>query len=156
MKKLFMITLLSVVLFGCKTNTATQLDFKKEVALKGNWILTAVSYPGSEYIKVNSFDIADSQCFVGSTWKFVSNNNKGQMALSKEGCPLFNSAISWLINKDGNFVMKLIDAGEKAKRVKEGYVLKLANQSENSFQLVDRINVGGSMADVVYQFQKTN
>ncbi|MBN8566776.1 MAG: lipocalin family protein [Flavobacteriales bacterium] len=156
MKKILMITLFSVFMMGCKTNTATQLDFKTEVALKGNWVITAVSYPGSEYIKVTSFDIADSQCFVGSAWKFVSNNNKGQMALTKAGCPSFSSAITWLVNKDGNFVMKLIDAGEKAKKVREGYVLKLANQSENSFQLVDRITVGGSMADVVYQFQKTN
>lgn len=156
MKKILMITLFSVFVMGCKTNTATQLDFKTEVALKGNWVITSVSYPGSEYIKVTSFDIADSQCFVGSTWKFISNNNKGEMALTKANCPAFSSPITWFVNKEGNFVMKVLNAGEKAKKVKEGYVLKLANQSENSFQLVDRITVGGSMADVVYQFQKTN
>jgi hypothetical protein len=44
--------------------------------MKGNWVISSVSYPGSEYIKVNSFQIADSQCFEGSTWKLVSNNNK--------------------------------------------------------------------------------
>lgn len=156
MKKILMITLFSVFVMGCKTNTATQLDFKTEVALKGNWVITSVSYPGSEYIKVTSFDIADSQCFVGSTWKFVSNNNKGEMALTKANCPAFSSPITWFVNKEGNFVMKVLNAGEKAKKVKEGYVLKLVSQSENSFQLVDRISVGGSMADVVYQFQKTN
>ncbi len=156
MKKLIFISLLSVLILSCKSNTATKLDNKAEVAMKGNWVIVSVSYPGTEYIKVNSFDIADSQCFVGSTWKFVSNNNKGEMALTKGGCPSFSSSITWLVNKEGNFVMKLIDADEKAKKVREGYVLKLANQSENSFQLVDRITVGGSMADVVYQFQKTN
>ncbi|MFY7741141.1 MAG: lipocalin family protein [Flavobacterium sp.] len=135
---------------------ATKLDNKAEVAMKGNWVIVSVSYPGSEYIKVNSFDIADSQCFVGSTWKFVSNNNKGEMVLTKASCPAFSSPITWFVNKEGNFVMKVLNAGEKAKKVKEGYVLKIANQSENSFQLVDRITVGGSMADVVYQFQKTN
>jgi len=45
---------------------------------------------------------------------------------------------------------------KKLKRVREGYVLKVANVSENAFQLVDRINVGGTMADVVYQFQRAN
>ncbi len=156
MKKLIFISLLSVLILSCKSNMATKLDNKAEVAMKGNWVIVSVSYPGSEYIKVNSFDIADSQCFVGSTWKFVSNNNKGEMVLTKASCPAFSSPITWFVNKEGNFVMKVLNAGEKAKKVKEGYVLKIANQSENSFQLVDRITVGGSMADVVYQFQKTN
>ncbi len=148
--------LLAVLVLSCKSNPATKLDNKAEVAMKGNWVISSVSYPGSDYIKVSSFDIADSQCFVGSTWKFVSNNNKGEMALTKAGCPAFSSPLTWYVNKEGNFVMKVLDAGEKAKRVREGYVLKVANQTENSFQLVDRITVGNSMADVVYQFQKTN
>lgn len=156
MKKVILLSILSVAIFACKTNTATKLDNKTEVAMKGNWVVASVYYPGSEVIKVNSFDLADSQCFVGSTWKFISNNNKGDMALTKAGCPAFSSPITWFVNKEGNFVMKVLDAGEKAKRVREGYVLKVANVSENSFQLVDRINVGGTMADVVYQFQRTN
>ncbi|MDP2159032.1 MAG: lipocalin family protein [Flavobacterium sp.] len=156
MKKVILLSILSVAIFACKTNTATKLDNKTEVAMKGNWVVSSVNYPGSEVIKVNSFDLADSQCFVGSTWKFISNNNKGDMALTKAGCPAFSSPITWFVNKEGNFVMKVLDAGEKAKRVREGYVLKVANVSENSFQLVDRINVGGNMADVVYQFQRTN
>lgn len=156
MKKVILLSILSVAIFACKTNTATKLDNKTEVAMKGNWVVSSVYYPGSEVIKVNSFDLADSQCFVGSTWKFISNNNKGDMALTKAGCPAFSSPITWFVNKEGNFVMKVLDAGEKAKRVREGYVLKVANVSENSFQLVDRINVGGTMADVVYQFQRSN
>ena len=47
-------------------------------------------------------------------------------------------------------------ATHKAKKVREGYILYLANQSETSFQLIDRIDVGGKMTDVVYQFQKVN
>ncbi len=156
MKKVIIFSILSVVIFACKTNTATKLDNKTEVAMKGNWVVSSVNYPGSEVIKVNSFDLADSQCFVGSTWRFISNNNKGDMALTKMGCPAFSSPITWFVNKEGNFVMKVLDAGEKAKRVREGYVLKVANVSENAFQLVDRINVGGTMADVVYQFQRAN
>lgn len=156
MKKLIALCFLSVFVFSCKSNPTTKLDIKSEVAIKGNWVVTSVNYPGSDVIKVSSFEIADSQCFVGSTWKFISNNNKGDMALTKSGCPAFSSPITWYINKEGNFVMKILDAGEKAKRVREGYMLRVANQTENSFQLIDRINVGGNMADVVYQFQRTN
>ena len=141
---------------GCKTNTATKLDNKTEVALKGNWNITSVTYPNQAYIKVTSFDIADSQCFVGSNWSFVSNNNKGQMSLSKAGCGEFSSPITWFINKDGNFVFKILSTGEKAKNVKDGYVLKVVNLTASSFQLIDNISVGNNLVEVVYQFQKTN
>ena len=49
--------------------------------------------------------------------------------------------------------MKILDEA-KAKTVNSGYVLTIANQTESSFQLIDKINVGGTMNDVVYQFEK--
>lgn len=155
MKKSIVLLLLSVFVMGCKSNQATKLDMKSEVAIKGNWEIVSVTFPGSEYMKINSFDIADSKCFVGSTWKFVSNNNKGNMALTKSNCPAFASDITWFINKEGNIVIKFLN-GEKAKKVTGGYVLKVANQTGTSFQLIDKANVGGNTAEVVYQFQKTN
>jgi curli biogenesis system outer membrane secretion channel CsgG len=158
MKKLLLLLSCTIVFIACKSTsaTSTKLDQKSEVKIKGNWTISAVTYPGSEYIKVNSFSIADSQCFVGSNWTFVSNNNKGTMALTKSNCTAFASPITWFINKEGQFVMKILDAGLKAKKVKEGYILFVANQTENSFQLLDKIEVGGKMTNVVYQFEKTN
>ena len=155
MKKIILLFTFSVLIFACKSKsaTSTKVDNKAEVALKGNWTIASVTYPSSDVIKVTSFDIADSRCFVGSTWKLVANNNKGNMALTKSGCVNFNSAITWFINKEGNFVMKILDES-KAKKVKEGYVLKVANQKDNSFQLVDKINVAGTITDVVYQFER--
>ncbi|MDI1305982.1 MAG: lipocalin family protein [bacterium] len=145
-----------VLMFACKSTsaTSTNIDSKAQIAMKGNWVISSVSYPGSQYVKVNSFQIADSDCFVGSTWKFVSNNNKGEMALTKANCMAFSSPITWFVNKDKQFVLKVLNAGLKAKKVKEGYILMLANQTPTSFQLVDKIDVAGKMTDVVYQFQK--
>ena len=142
------------LVFSCKTNTATKVDNATERALKGDWEITSVKYPGSDVIKVNSFNIADAQCMVGSQWKLVSNNNTGTMIVQKSGCPSFESPITWFINKDGNFVMKILDTGEKAKRVQEGYILTVSNISENNFDLIDKINVGGKMTDVVYSFRR--
>ncbi|AWG21514.1 hypothetical protein FFWV33_08215 [Flavobacterium faecale] len=158
MKKLILLCAMSIMMFACKTSsvTNTKLDNKSEKAMKGNWVISSVSYPGSEYIKVNSFDLADSKCFEGSAWKFVSNNNKGTMDLTSASCTAFSSPITWFVNQEGQFVLKVLNAGEKAKKVRSGYVLAVANQTETSFQLVDKINVGGKMTDVVYQFQKIN
>lgn len=158
MRKLLLLSMLTIFFVSCKSKsvTNTAVDNKTERMMKGNWVISSVTYPGSEYIKVQSFDLADSQCFEGSTWKFISNNNKGDMALMKQDCMSFSSPISWFVNKDGQFVLKVLNAGEKAKKVRDGYILNMANQSENSFQLVDKINVGGNMTNVVYQFEKTN
>lgn len=156
MKKIILLGTLAILLFACKSKsvTETKLDRTSQVGMKGNWVISTVTYPGSEYIKVNSFQLADSECFEGSTWKLVSNNNKGEMALTKVGCPAFSSPITWFVNKEGQFVLKVLNAGEKARKVRDGYILRVANQSELSFQLIDKIDVGGKMTDVVYQFEK--
>jgi hypothetical protein len=158
MKRILFLTAIALVLFSCKSTSITnsKLDKGAQVAMKGNWVISSVSYPGSEYIKVNSFQIADSQCFEGSTWKLVSNNNKGNMSLTKYGCAPFTSPITWFVNREGEFVLKVLNADIKAKKVREGYVLQVANQTETSFQLIDKITVGGKLTDVVYQFQKAN
>jgi hypothetical protein len=122
MKKIITLMVLAVVLSACKTSSVTEksLDRKAQVAMKGNWVISSVYYPGSDYIKVNTFQLADSQCFVGSNWKFISNNNKGDMALIKSDCPMFSSPIRWFVNSDGQFILKILDAGEKAKKVRDG------------------------------------
>ncbi len=157
MKKIILISLLSVMIFSCKSKsaTSTKLDSKSQVAIKGNWQIVSVTYPGSDVIKVTSFDLADSKCFVGSTWKFISNNNKGNMALTSPKCTAYSTPITWFINKEGQFVLKILDAS-KAKTIKSGYVLTVANQTQSSFQLIDKINVAGKLTDVVYQFERLN
>jgi len=158
MRKLLLLGTLALLFVSCKSKsvTNTAVDNKTERMMKGDWVISSVTYPGSEFIKVQSFNLADSQCFQGSNWKLVSNNNKGEMSLTKSDCPSFSSPISWFVNKDGQFVLKVLNAGDKAKKVRDGYILNMANQSENSFQLIDKINVGGKMTDVVYQFEKLN
>ena len=158
MKKVICLILVFCLAYACKSKSATntKLDNKTEVALKGNWKISSVNFPGSEYIKVTSFNIADSKCFVESEWNFISNNNKGNMTIKKSGCASYSTGITWYVNKEGNMVIKFLDEGIKSKNVKEGYIVKVSNVSETTFQLIDKINVGGKLTDVVYQFQKIN
>lgn len=156
MKKLIYLLVVMAFVASCKSNPATKLDMKSEVMLKGDWKITSVAYPGSDYFKVTSFNIADAQCFVDSRWKFVSNNNKGEMALANSKCISYGSQITWFINKEGNIVMKFLSEGVKAKHTTSGYVLRVANQTERSFQLIDKVNVGGNTSEIVYQFERIN
>lgn len=149
MKKMLFLCASVMMLVSCKST----IDNKSQVGIKGDWIITSVNYPGSDMIKVNSFNIADAKCFEGSLWKFVSNNNKGTMELTKSGCPAFSSPIVWTITKTGDFTLKITE-GDKAKNVTQGYFLKVRNQSENAFQLVDNVNVGGKNTEIIYQFNR--
>jgi curli biogenesis system outer membrane secretion channel CsgG len=155
MKKTYLLLLIATFALGCKSKSATntKLNNKAEVAIKGDWNISSVTYPGSDYIKVSSFDVADSKCFVGSQWKFISNNNKGTMALNNASCGSFSSPITWFVNKEGQLVLKIINE-TKSKKVLSGYVLRVANMTDSSFQLIDKIDVGGKMVDVVYQYAR--
>ncbi len=155
MKKGIIILSLFLLVMGCKskeTVVSTKLDNKTEAILKGNWQIATVSFAGSDYLKVTSFNIADSKCFEGSEWQFISNNNKGTMFFNKANCPSYSSALTWYVNKEGFMVVKFLTEGVKAKHTVSGYVLKLVNVSETSFQLVDKVNVGGKMVDLTYNF----
>lgn len=157
MRKIVFIIVMSVFALACKpkqTVTNTKLDNKSERVLKGDWIVSSVNYVGSDVFKVTSFNIADAKCFEGSLWTFVSNNNTGEVSLNKANCVTYESKITWFINKDGNFVMKFLSEGVKAKHTVSGYVLKVVNQTETSFQLIDRAAVGSNSAEIVYQFDK--
>ena len=155
MRKTVAFLMLFIALVSCKSTsvTNTKLDQKTEVMLKGDWMITSVDFPGSDYLKVMSFRLDDSQCFVGSNWNFISNNNKGTMSLNNPNCPSFSSPITWYVNTDGNVVLKIIN-DYKAKNVNSGFILALNNLTENSFELVDTISVAGKTKNITYTFQR--
>jgi hypothetical protein len=161
LSEFLLVVVISTLLLSCKTTvptngTSTGSDRKLQSALKGIWKITGISYPGSEYIKVNSFHIADSKCLMGSTWQFIPNNNKGIMTMNSADCQAFTSSIVWNISKEGVFGLKFIDSGVKSKNVSQGYLMRFTTQTPTSFQLVDQINVGGQQKEITYQFEKVN
>lgn len=161
MFRIFLTLIFSFLIFACKTpapaeGTTTATDRKTQSELKGDWKITSVNFSGSGYFKINSFQIADSKCFVGSSWQFIPNNNKGNMNLNSADCSPFSSAIVWSISKDSVFSLKFINPGTKSKNVTQGFVLKFVSQSPGSFQLIDKVDIGGQPKEIVYQFEKTN
>lgn len=78
------------------------------------------------------------------------------MSLNAINCPAYSSAISWFINKNGEFVLKFLNAASRSAKVRQGFVLQLRNQTATSFQLVDTAVVEGQIINVVYEFYKNN
>lgn len=152
MKKIAFILIATIAFIGC----SPKVDTKSQVGLKGNWQISSVDYTGSNMFNIKSFQIADAKCFEGSTWKFVSNNNSGTMALTKAGCPSVEGNFKWTITPNQEFTLKFVGEGDKAKHVTAGFRLQVRNQNENYFQLVDNVNIGGKQTEVVYTFNKVN
>jgi len=157
MKKILLIFGLGVLFVGtsCSTYNSTSSHEKKEekLNLKGNWIITDISY-SSDYI-IKPFDeMVDISCFKGSTWKLVTNNNSGTYTVSNSDCVGFTTNIKFNVTKDGIFSFKKIPVGTNAKDVKSGYFLQIRSYDSESFELVQ--NLGANISPVVYYFHRAD
>ena len=101
MKKVLLTGMIGT-LFAVSCSSANQAqnaraDFMK---LKGSWEISSVDY--DKQCKIKPFDEgADAQCFVGSQWNLVPNNNTGSYALAGGGdCPTVTRAIKFDVSKD--------------------------------------------------------
>ena len=144
-------TLIAVSCSSANQAQNARADFMK---LKGSWEISSVDY--DKQCKIKPFDEgADAQCFVGSQWNLVPNNNTGSYALAGGGdCPTVTRAIKFDVNSEKQFSFKVIDAGVKAKNVTAGYVLDFQNQTPTSFTLVQNVPFEGKILKVYYNFTK--
>ena len=155
MKKVLLTGMIGT-LFAVSCSSANQAqnaraDFMK---LKGSWEISSVDY--DKQCKIKPFDEgADAQCFVGSQWNLVPNNNTGSYALAGGGdCPTITRAIKFDVNSEKQFSFKVIDDGVNAKYVTSGYVLDFQNQTPTTFTLVQNVPFEGKILKVYYNFTK--
>jgi len=122
-------------------------------AISGTWTVNDVRLEGfpSGYAVKNAFDLAPYQDFVGSTWTLYGGYG-GSIALTNG----INQEIYWSIINDGmnpTFQFKKINAGDKAKDVREGYQLEVAEATKTSLILRSPFTLAnGGTAYIVYSF----
>ncbi len=143
---------LSLVLFSCG---ATKNVKTKEKIIKGNWTLNKIVYSKTGDYKVTLFEDATKECFEGSSWKFVPNNNTGMYAINNINC------VSG--ERDFIFVVQEIDAASgyydfllkpKNNENKEGFRLQLTELSETTMQWKQYLNVDGTQFIINMNFTK--
>lgn len=139
---------------GSANNDSYGTTTGKYYQLKGEWEIESVAV--DKGYKIKPFDEnADSQCFVGSRWTLVPNNNTGSYALlGGANCPTVTQAIKFDVTPDNQFKFKKIMAGEKAKSVKSGYYLLLQNLTPNSFTLAQSLDSDGQVVKAYYNFKR--
>ena len=151
MKNLIIVAL-SLILFSCG---ATKNVRTKEKIIKGNWTLNKIVYSKTGDYRVTLFKDATKECFEGSSWKFVPNNNTGMYAINNINC------VSG--ERDFIFVVQEIDAASgyydfllkpKNNENKEGFRLQLTELSETTMQWKQYLNVDGTQFIINMNFTK--
>ena len=154
MKIKFLIFSFAVLLLASCSSTKVVRSSQK--GLKGNWTLSSITTNQGNVVKIKElFDQASPDCFEGSHWSFVSNNNSGTYTFQNVSCSVSANSIKWFMEENGdevNFLWKFIPKGTKAKDVKTGYKLKLVSQSETEFVLEQDAAFEGSMITIYYDF----
>lgn len=103
------------------------------------------------------FNQASPQCFEGSSWSFVSNNNSGTYRFQNSACDASTHSIKWFMEEAENdvyFLWKFIPEGAKAKDIKAGYQLRLMYESETDLELEQEAAFEGGFIKIYYHFTK--
>jgi len=156
MKKICLLFVCSAfLLMACST---TKIVRTTQKGLKGSWTLSSITTNHGNMAKINLlFNQASPECFTGSQWNFVSNNNTGSYTFQQAGCISSVSYIKWFMEEEGNhvyFFWKFIPEGMKAKDVKVGYKLKLLSESETDFSLSQEAPFEDGTITIYYHFIK--
>lgn len=153
MKKIVLLLFSIVLLASCKSTSAVDnnVNYDAQKMVKGTWTLSNINYDNSNYIKVNLFDIASSDCFKYSNWNFISNNNKGTV-MFQNGCAADRS-ITWYINKDGQMVLKFLNS-ESSRKTETGYVVDFVSVDDNNFMLRHNAMISNNPVEINMVFTR--
>ncbi|QAA80943.1 lipocalin [Aequorivita sp. H23M31] len=156
MKKLIFLALIAGVTLSCATPKTVQ-ESKK--VLKGYWNLDEVSYDSTGTFNVTLFNDTSAECFEGSSWRFIPNNNTGNYSINNADCPTgernFIFSIIEIDPASGlyDFMIKPTDAKGKSED-KVGFRLRLAQLSENNMRWEQTVNLDGKPFKIKMDFSK--
>ncbi len=135
MKNKLLLLLLSLLLFSCGASKQIK---EGENSFSGNWKLLSVDYPDSSgFFDVTLFEVASANCFEGSEWNFVANNNRGSVQILDNECNIPEQNIVWSLDDssrpyyDLDVLIKMA-SDEKASRQKRGSRMQLKQILENT------------------------
>lgn len=160
MKKILTLFVLAALALSCGT-PKTVIESKK--VIKGYWSLDNISYSESGTFNVSIFNDTSKECFEGSTWRFIPNNNSGLYTINNGNCPTgernFIFSIQQVDETTGlyDFLLKpTMKLGKPDKDNSVGFRLRLSQLSENNMQWEQTVNLEGKPFTISMNFSKIN
>ena len=155
MKKMLLV-LIGICLFSCGASKTVR-DSKK--VIKGNWTLSSIDYSKTGTYNVTLLNDASRECFEGSTWQFIPNNNTGNYNISKPSCNsgdrYFVFTIDEVDETTGLYDFLIKQTNEKGKsETNQGFRMKLTLLTETNMQWQQTVRVDGASFIINMNFTK--
>lgn len=157
-KTSFVLSLFVVIaiLASCSSSKEAR-TYKKTI--DGNWQLQTVVTEGiMGKVKVQLFNEADFNCFVGSNWSFNDRNSLGAYSISKNGneCAAVKRDIRWTIYEAPNepklLQFKRLDEKLKTMDDGAGFRFTILQLDNNTMQLRSSITFENKPASLLFNF----
>jgi hypothetical protein len=148
--------LFAVILLSCGSSKTVR-DSKK--VIKGNWTLNTIAYSEAGAYNVSLLNDVSKDCFEGSSWQFIPNNNSGIYNVNNTNCSTgerdFIFTIQEVNAETGLYDFLLKPTNEKHKsETNQGFRLKLSELSENVMQWQQTLTVEGKLFTITMNFTK--
>ena len=157
-KTSFVLSLFVVIaiLASCSSSKEAR-TYKKTI--DGNWQLQTVVTEGiMGKVKVQLFNEADFNCFVGSSWSFNDRNSLGAYSIAKNGneCAAVKRDIRWTIYEAPNepklLQFKRLDEKLKTMDDGAGFRFTIVQLDNNTMQLRSSITFENKPASLLFNF----
>ncbi|RFN58120.1 lipocalin family protein [Marixanthomonas ophiurae] len=158
MKKLIVLAVVAMTVLSCGT-PKTVTESRK--IIKGYWALDNISYSESGEFNVSLLGDTSKECFEGSTWRFIPNNNTGVYTINNPDCPTGDRNFIFTIQEidpaTGLYDFLLKPTNAKGKSADDaGFRLQLAQLNESSMRWEQTVNLEGSPFTINMNFTKIN
>lgn len=156
MKNLILYLVLGVF-FACGSSKVIK---QSEKTLKGSWSLSSITYSKTGDYNVTLFNDVSKECFEGSDWQFIPNNNTGTYYINSDNCNIgeryFNFSIQEIDEATGYYDFLLKPTNEKGKSENNaGFRMRLTSLSETSMQWQQTVNTNGAPFIINMNFTKS-
>lgn len=156
MKNLVLSVCVLLMILSCGTSKTVR-ESKKDI--KGEWTLNSIAYNEPGKYNVTLLNDTSKDCFEGSTWQFVPNNNTGTYSINEASCTTgirnFVFTIQEVNAETGlyDFLLKPTDAKYNSD-TNQGFRLSLTSISETSMQWQQTVYVEGTPFIITMNFNK--
>lgn len=129
--------------------------------INGKWMLQTIATEGIQgKVTAIVFNEVSFNCFVGSSWNFISENSLGNYHINSSGteCAAITRQIRWSIYEPKGapkeFQFKKLDEHNKSIDNNEGFRMEIGELTNTTMQLKSHITFEGKPATYIYNFVK--
>ena len=156
MKKLALSIGIILMILSCGTSKTVR-DSKK--VIKGDWTLSSIVYSTAGKYNVTLLNDTSKDCFEGSTWQFIPNNNTGTYTINETSCSTgprnFVFTIQEVNKETGLYDFLLKPTNEKQKsETNQGFRLSLTSLTDTIMQWQQTVTVDGKPFTITMNFNK--